>query len=299
MNILVTGANGQLGRELIALAPERHSVFPVGHAELDIASEPAVSKIVADHAIDLIVNAAAYTQVDRAEEEPEAAMRVNRDGAAVLARAAAARGAAMIHVSTDFVFDGESETPYQETDPTHPLGMYGHSKREGELAVAEALDRHIILRTSWLYGYHGRNFVKTMIELAETREELRVVADQQGCPTSAEDLAGAIWTVADTLLTRPEKAEWGIFHYCGRGITTWHGLAELAIRMAREYKPLACQGVTPIPASSYPTPARRPAFSALDCAKIQRVYGVVPRLYLDSLRKVVHRLRTGDMPLFC
>ena len=218
----------------------------------------------------MVINAAAYTAVDKAESDAAAAFALNRDGAGALAAAAAAANCPIIHVSTDYVFDGNKSGAYLEQDATNPLGVYGRSKLEGEAAVATANARHVILRTAWIYGAHGHNFLKTMLRLARERPELRVVADQRGNPTFAPHLADAILAIAAQIGNgRP----WGVYHATAAGETTWHGFAAAIVAAA---KPLGVPQIPilPITTADYPTPARRPANSCLDCGKLERVFGV-------------------------
>jgi dTDP-4-dehydrorhamnose reductase len=234
----------------------------------------------------LIVNAAAYTAVDKAEAEPESAWRANRDGPAQLAAWCAETGVPLIHVSTDYVFDGRKGAPYVETDPTSPTGVYGASKLAGEQAVAASGARAVVLRTSWVYAATGRNFVLTMLNAARKTGNLRVVADQRGCPTAADDLAAAILAVADRLAAGWDDAFGGIFHAAGSGETTWHGLAEAVFARAERHG-LARPAVAAITTAEYPTPARRPPDSRLDCGKLQGVFGLRLPAWHDSVDRTV------------
>ena len=213
-----------------------------------------------------VINAAAYTAVDRAESGSEAAFAVNREGPAHLADRCRKRGIPLIHVSTDYVFDGEKGKPYVEEDPIAPLGVYGKSKAAGEAEVRQRLPEHIIVRTAWLVGVHGHNFVKNMLRLGRERETLKVVSDQQGCPTFAADLADAILVMAKQAEIR-KLVPWGTYHYCGRGETTWHGFAEAIFEIAGQYEKFALKNLLPISTAEYPTPVKRPANSVLDCTK--------------------------------
>ena len=239
---------------------------------------------------DLVVNAAAYTAVDKAEQEPAAAHAINALGAGATAEAAAGLGIPVIQVSTDYVFDGAKPDPYTEDDPTGPLGSYGRSKLEGEAAVAAANPRHVILRTAWVYAPYGQNFVRTMLRLAATRPELGVVADQHGCPTAARDIAATILGVAAQLLTHPDdKARRGVFHMAAQGEAVWADVAEAIFgRSAALGGPSAT--VRRITTADYPTPARRPANSRLDCSKLQRLYGIALPPWRVSLESCVERL---------
>jgi dTDP-4-dehydrorhamnose reductase len=288
--ILIIGSNGQLGLELVRQSREQgldsHALdFP----EIDLGDGGSVEGRLADLSFDAIANAAAYTAVDRAESEPGPAFSINRDGPAVLARICRARRVPLIHVSTDYVFDGTKPAPYTEEDPVAPLGAYGRSKAEGERAVRESLPEHLILRTAWLYGVHGQNFVKTMLKLGRERETLRVVADQRGCPTFAADLASAILSIY-CHQREGVAVEWGTYHYCGAGEVTWHAFAEAIFEIARRYEPLKVAEVAAIPTSEYPTPARRPANSVLDCSLIERRLGIRPRPWREALEEMMGRM---------
>jgi dTDP-4-dehydrorhamnose reductase len=288
MKILLTGANGQVGWE-IARQAGNHSVLALDHAALDIGDATAVQATLTHSAAELVINAAAYTAVDRAEQEPERALAGNRDGPRHLATACAQRGIPLLHLSTDYVFDGNKPGPYTEDDPIAPLGVYGRSKWEGEQAVRQTLAAHLILRVSWVFGEHGHNFVKTLLRLAREREQLRVVADQQGCPTYAGAIAEVLLALADRIATGQPLA-WGTYHYCGTPATTWHGFAETIVRLARAYEPLRVREVVPITTADYPTPAARPANSVLDCTRWQRTFGWAPQPWQDGLAAMLRAL---------
>lgn len=290
MKILVTGADGQLGWELIRQAGSFGiEVKPSVRSELDITDRNQTGSGLSDSVPDMVINAAAYTKVDQAETDQENAFAVNQKGPGNLAAFCSARNIPLIHISTDFVFDGEKQRPYIETDPVSPLSVYGKSKAAGEQAVRAGSDKHIIVRTSWLYGVHGDNFVKTMLRLGREREEIRVVADQHGSPTSAADLAGALLKIALHVRDHGD-AEWGTYHYCGKGITTWSGFAEAAFSTAKIYGYGKTPRVEPITTSEYPTPARRPTFSSLDCSLVQRNFGISPLPWQDSLKDIISRI---------
>jgi dTDP-4-dehydrorhamnose reductase len=272
VEILIFGSGGQLGHELMR-TDWPAGLTPIGlpRAGCDIADADAVDAALRRHRPALIVNAAAYTAVDRAETEPMAAFRTNRDGPATLGAGCAAQSIPMIHISTDYVFDGSKPAPYVESDPVAPLGRYGASKAAGEAALRAALDRHVILRTSWLFGAHGPNFVKTMLRLAGERDELAVVDDQRGSPTPAAALAGAVATIAGAALTG--DTAWGTYHYAGTNPVTWHGLAVATIGELQRRTGRAVR-VRPITTAEYPTPVRRPANSVLSCDLIRAVFGI-------------------------
>jgi len=282
--ILVFGGNGQLGRELArAGAAAGVPLVAMSRSEADIADAAAVRRALATHKPQLVVNAAAYTKVDLAETEVQAARQGNEIGPTLLAEACAELSLPLIHISTDYVFDGTKAGPYVESDPVAPTGSYGRSKAAGEAAVRAASLRHVIIRTAWVYGAFGNNFLKTMLRLAASRDELRVVADQRGCPTSTADLADAILSIAPRLIAGPDV--WGTYHFAGSGVTTWHGFAT---RIVAAQAPLTGRNprVTPITTAEYPTPARRPANSALDCEKFARVFGIRARPWEDETDRI-------------
>jgi dTDP-4-dehydrorhamnose reductase len=283
--ILVTGGAGQVARALAAAAAGR-PVLRVGREAVDFDRPDLILPWLRDHKPGLIVNAAAYTSVDRAESEPEAADRANRDGPARLAAYAAEAGIALIHISTDYVFDGLKGAPYVETDLPTPTGVYGRSKLAGEQAVAASGARAIVLRTSWVYAEAGRNFVLTMLNAAKKMSQLRVVADQRGCPTAAADLAAAILAIADRLADGWDDRLGGLYHAAGEGETTWHGLAEAVFARAERHG-LTRPTVTPIATADWPTPARRPPDSRLACDKLHRSFGVRLPDWHDSLTRTV------------
>lgn len=263
--ILVFGAGGMVGRELMRLGG-----VGVSRKQADITVPGAVEGAIAAARPRLIVNAAAYTAVDKAESEPEAAFADNAKGPGVLAEAAERHGVPLVHLSTDYVFDGSKTDPYVESDPLCPVSVYGLTKAQGERRVRDGTSRHVILRTAWVYGVFGANFLKTMMRLARERDELRVVADQYGCPTCARDVAEAILAV-DRALTAG-ATPWGLYHFAGSGEATWHGFAEEIVRAQASWTgrlPL----VTAIATADYPTPARRPLNSRLDSSLFAAIFG--------------------------
>lgn len=277
MRILLLGANGQLGWELRRSLAPLGEVLALGHGEdgADLAQPAGLTKLVERTAPDAIVNAAAYTAVDKAESEPEQAQAVNAEAPGVLARAAAARGALLVHYSSDYVFDGSGDTARGENAATGPLSAYGLSKLAGEEAVRESGARHLILRTSWVYAARGQNFPKTMLRLAQQREMLRVVADQVGAPTGAELLADVSAHALKALGQSPRHA--GTYHVAAAGETSWHGLAQFAIEQARALRPdlpWQVRAIEPIATADYPTPARRPLNSRLDTTRLREAFGL-------------------------
>lgn len=290
MKVLLTGANGQLGRCLLDRLRTNRDIefFALDSAELDIVDATRVEQALDEFSPDILINAAAYTAVDRAEEEPELARKVNLQGAENLARATARRGAVMIHVSTDYVFDGRADRPYKEEDQTGPAGVYGQTKLAGEKAVSGFCPKHIILRTAWVYSEYGNNFVKTMLRLAATRDELNVVADQIGCPTYAGDIADTILKICLNLSGKPA---WGTYHYVGATRCSWADFARAVFAEARKQGILQKEVlVHDIATSEYPTPAKRPTYSVLDCGKISAHFDVIPVPLAQSLAKVLESL---------
>jgi dTDP-4-dehydrorhamnose reductase len=245
-----------------------------------------IQEVLEKEDVSVVINLAAYNAVDRAEEEVEKAFAVNRDGAGNLAGACRRRGLALIHFSTDYVFDGRKKRPYVEDDSVAPLGVYGQSKAAGEAEIRKVLEEHIIVRTSWLYGIHGKNFLKTILGLAKEREVIRVVADQIGCPTATKDLAEVILTM---IRARQGNQQWGTFHYSGFGETSWYGFAKEIVALAQRYA--SCRArVEPIVSEDYPTLARRPKYSVLDCSRTEKEFAVRSRPWKDSLSETMAAL---------
>ncbi len=288
MRVLVTGAGGQVGRLLRATCPEGIELTACTHAELDIGDAQAVRRTVERVQPAAILNAAAYTAVDKAESEPELAHRINGLGPAHLAASAAACGARLVQISTDFVFDGMASSPYRPEAHPHPLGVYGASKREGELAVLEALPEHsVLVRTAWVYAAEGKNFLNTMLRLMRERGAVRVVADQVGTPTAARPLAEVLWQ----LVARPEVR--GVHHWTDAGVASWY---DFAVAIADESAALGLLPsgviVTPIATEDYPTPARRPAYSVLDKRSLAAL-GLHPAHWRARLRETLKELPHG------
>jgi dTDP-4-dehydrorhamnose reductase len=284
IKLLLTGYKGQVGHCLLNQARSLGwQVLDVDRDELDITKGADVQKLVAEFAPDIIINAAAHTAVDKAEVEIDASYAINRDGPAYLAEAAHSVGAVMLHISTDYVFAGNKEGLYVETDPVDPQGVYGASKLAGEVAVAEHCPRHLILRTAWVFGEHGNNFVKTMLRLGAQRDSLGVVADQWGGPTYAGDIAAALLTMAEQGL-QPDFSHWGVYHFAGEPHVSWHGFATYIFNAAVVQQLLARSPlVNAIATSDYPTPAQRPANSRLDCSRISTIFGIMPSNWQGAL----------------
>lgn len=288
LRILVTGRDGQVGGELVRSMGSLGELKATNRAELDLASDQSIAAVVRTFKPDLIVNAAAYTAVDKAESEPELARRINQDAVATLAAEAKSVGAAVIHYSTDYVFDGAKTSPYTEDDVTHPLSVYGETKLAGERVLAAAGVPYLVLRTSWVYGATGKNFLLTILRLAQQKPELRIVADQTGAPTWSRDIAEA--TAAITAKWLPGRANSGVYHLTACGSTTWHGFASQAIRLLSEAHPDQREKLArliPISTAEYPTAAVRPKNSQLDCSKLAAAFHCRLPKWGDSLAKVM------------
>lgn len=284
--VLLTGAGGQLGRELQLTAPAGVTLISLDRGALDISQPEAVRRVVGELCPDWVLNAAAYTAVDRAEGEEALALQINAEGAGHLAAACASTGTGLVHVSTDFVFDGESGHPYTPEAMPAPLGAYGRSKLEGERAVLAAHPRALIVRTGWVYSRFGSNFVKTMLRLMAERDSLAVVCDQIGTPTWARSLAQTLWAAVDRPLLQ------GIYHWSDAGVCSWY---DFAVAIAEEGLAAGLLShspeLRPIPASEYPTPARRPAYSVLDKQQSWQDLGVAPIHWRVQLRAMLQDLK--------
>ena len=289
MRIVVTGVHGQIATSLIERGRGRADIIALGRPRLELTNRESVLRAIEASPCDIIVNAAAYTAVDKAEQEPGEATRINADGAAHVAEAAAIAGVPLLQLSTDYVFNGAGERPYRETDPTDPTSAYGRSKLAGESRVHAAQPNCAILRTAWVYSPFGANFVRTMLRLGETREEVSVVADQHGNPTYALDIADALLAIAARLAEDASSDLRGVFHMTGQGEATWADVAESTFAAAERHghKPVRVRRIGTL---DYPTPAKRPANSRLDNDKLSRTYGVVLPEWRRSLSDCVDRL---------
>lgn len=287
MKILITGSNGQVGSSLVKLLNQMSEIefLAVDRDQLDITDCEAVNKLVNEFKPNVIINAAAHTGVDKAEQEVELSYAINRDGPQFLAQAANSVGATILHISTDYVFAGDKDDKYAEIDTVAPQGVYGHSKLAGELAVAAACPRHIILRTAWVFCETGNNFVKTMLRLAQNRDELGVVADQFGGPTYAGDIANALIVMAKALNEGSDK--YGIYHFSGTPYVSWQQFAVIIFSKAKQQDVIdKDMQVNAITSEQYPTPAKRPANSKLNCHKIDQTFGIKPCDWLVALENL-------------
>ena len=301
IRVLVTGAGGQVGTEMARELEGRAKVIALDRGKLDLELKDEIAAHVRDARPDVIVNCAAFTAVDRAESEPHTARAVNAIAPGILGEEAKRAGALLVHFSTDYVFDGMKRAPYIEDDPTHPLGVYGRTKLEGERAIEQSGCRHVILRTSWVYGPHGANFMLTMLRLGASREELRIVADQRGAPTSSRELArlvhrllghGAAGLARASVGEVAERS--GIYHATAGGETTWFGFAGAIFEEAQRRRPgMRVPRLVAITTAEYPTAAKRPANSVLSCARLNAVFGLAIPDWRAGLEEAVSALPAG------
>lgn len=304
LNILITGASGQLGHTLqMHPLAQQHNMIARSHQMLDITDLNSVKAAIELHQPDIVINAAAYTAVDKAETEQARCFMINRDGAHNLAVSCEAAGIPLIHVSTDYVFDGKRATPYLEHDATLPLNVYGESKLAGEAAVRMACKKHVILRVSGIHSLQGHNFLNTILRLANERTELNMVGDQITCPTYAGDIAGAIYTICEKIATAGNNnhfiqdakvtpatnhhAKWGTYHYCSNPPASWYDFASAILEHARSRGTVTLEKLNRITTDQYKTPATRPAYSVLNCDKIQHDYGISQPNWRDSLTSLL------------
>ena len=286
MRVLVTGCNGQVGFLLKSLLMNKVELLALTRQELDVTNEGSVYKIVSCFKPDVIVNAAAYTAVDKAESEEERAFSINSNGPEYLAKAANKLDASLIHISTDYVFEGNKLGQYLETDPVNPQGVYGKSKLAGENAAIKYCSKHIILRTAWVFGEHGNNFVKTMLRLGNERDALSIVSDQFGGPTYAGDIAKAILEIINKIETG-NKIKWGTYHYSGMPHVSWYEFAQNIFAKAKEIGALeSTPKLTAISTKEFPTPAKRPENSKLNCKAIEKEFGIMPSNWQTELENI-------------
>jgi len=292
MNILITGAHGQVGKELTSIAKQKgFDVIAASRADLDITQAQSVANFITQHAPDIVINAAAHTAVDKAEEEQELAFAINRDGAKNIAAACSRQKIPLLHISTDYVFDGTQSEPYSEKDAVSPLGVYGESKWQGEEAIRHHLNDHIILRVAWVFGAQGNNFVKTMLRLGKDRAELNVVADQFGGPSPAKDIAETLINLAEQL-QKDNSLVWGTYHYCGNAKASWYDFATEIFKQGFELGLLDKKvKVNPITTAEYPTAAKRPGNSMLDCSGLKTTFGIEMPDWKEALKQVLIELK--------
>lgn len=292
--ILLIGSNGQVGKEIIQILEPYGNTIAIARPTVDLAQPNTLRSVIRENKPQIIINAAAYTAVDQAESEPELAKAVNGTALRILAEETEKLGVFLIHVSTDYVFDGNNSRPYTETDATNPVSVYGKTKLIGEEAIQKSCAHHFILRTAWVYGTFGKsNFVKTMLRLGTEREEIRVVADQIGSPTWAKNIAQVLMQIIPQLSS--EIA--GTYHYTNSGVASWYDFAVTIFEEAQQLGfPLTVQRVIPITTAEYPTPARRPSYSVLSCAKISTVLGNHPPHWRQALRQMLKEFRLVNSP---
>ncbi len=289
IKLLLTGAGGQIGREIVELATKlKFDLYPYTHQQLNIACPDTVKRIITQVKPDYLLNAAAFTAVDSAEAEKEVAFSVNANGVRYLAEIASQFDIPLLHISTDYVFDGKKKTSYVEEDIPNPLSVYGQSKLAGETTIRQIWAKHIILRVSWVFGRYGNNFVKTILHKAKAMSELRVVCDQRGGPTYAADIAKVLLTIIGAL--HQGSQAWGTYHYSGLPMISWYQFADNIIEQAKQSQALITKTIFPIPASAYPLPANRPYNSCLLSNKIEQVFDIRPKLWLDGLTEVIKDL---------
>ncbi|MHC5598858.1 MAG: dTDP-4-dehydrorhamnose reductase [Nostoc sp.] len=290
-SILLIGSNGQVGQELQQILPSYGDIISVARPTVDLAQPDTLRNLIRSKQPQIIINAAAYTAVDKAESEPELATAINATAPLIIAQESQKLGAFLIHISTDYVFDGNGCSPYQETHRTNPLSVYGKTKLAGEEAIRETCPHHLILRTAWVYGTFGKsNFVKTMLRLGAERQKLRVVADQIGSPTWAQDIATVIAQMIPQLTPKIS----GTYHYTNSGVASWYDFAVAIFEEAQQLGfPLKVERIVPITTAEYPTPARRPTYSVLACEKISAILGTYPPYWRQRLRQMLTDLKIG------
>jgi dTDP-4-dehydrorhamnose reductase len=288
LKILISGADGQVAWDLLRQAdPAKVTAIAFNKDKLDITNALLVNQTIETLKPDLVINLAAYTQVDNAEDDTLRTFAVNRDGAKNLAVACEKIHCPLLHVSTDYVFDGEGNQPYLETSMANPLSVYGKSKWEGEEAIRQHCKQHIILRVSAVFGVSGQNFVKTMLRLAQTREVLNVVSDQITCPTAAADIAKVLWELAEKIQT---EAKWGTYHFCSSNPVSWHEFATTIISQGKKHFTLQTRHIEAIPGSAYPTRAKRPNYSVLNCQQLETNFNIRQPRWEDGLTQVLAEL---------
>lgn len=286
MKVLVTGAGGQLGNTLTEMLAPFYEVIGLNRDALDITDVSKVTTMINQNKPAFVINAAAYTAVDKAENDSEQAHKINKVGPENLAKVCQTNGIPLIHISTDYVFNGEKKTPYTEDDCPQPINVYGDSKWQGEEAVRSIATKSIILRVSWVFGLHGNNFVKTIQRLSRERKSLKIVNDQQGCPTATENISKVLLQILDKIKS-PGFESYGTYHYCDSPATNWHAFAEAIIHETKQYESLAIEHILPIPTADYPTPAKRQKNSQMDCSKIREKLGIEQYSWQSALKNLI------------
>ncbi len=295
MKVLVTGAGGQVGREIVKLNKLfKIQVIGLGHTKLDITDSESISNVLNAQMPDLLVNAAAYTNLEKAESEMELAYDVNRWGAAKIAEICFDRQIPLIHLSTDYVFDGKNKQPYTEWDTENPINTYGRSKYEGELAIRSILNQHLILRTSWVFGIHGNNFVKTMLRLQKNGDPLHIISDTNGCPTDAADIAMVIMQLAYQV-NKNKRIQWGTYHYSGDHSTSWYSFAGEIFKRMSEVTGQPLPKILPVSVDRYPSALQRPINTALSCKKIGETFDIQPCQWKKGLHAVINKMLNTEI----
>jgi len=288
VKVLVLGNTGMLGKDLIStLDTKSYDVVGIDRKTLDFRDLYRIPVVLRDISPDVVINSAAYTNVDLAEKEKEIATKINRDAPGEIAKVCGEMKIPLLHISTDYVFSGNTNRPYVETDEMSPVNFYGWTKLEGELAIKSVLQEHLIIRTSWLYGKHGKNFVKTILKLARERDELKVVSDQFGNPTWTRDLSEAIAKIVDTIVNKRRKIIWGVYHFSGLEEVSWYQFARKIVEYGKKYDAFRVKNILPISSSEYPTAAKRPVRSSLDCSKILANFDVMLKPWEESLEQMI------------
>src|SRR3990167_3788398 len=287
MKILVTCAQGQVGHAIYELAKQQYSyqLFAFTKSQLDIVNKEKINQLLAAHTPDIVINTAAYTAVDKAEQEYELAFAINRDGVKNLAILCKQYQIPLFHISTDYIFDGTKTSPYMEEDPASPLNIYGQSKWQGEIALRECHEQHIILRTSWIFSQFGHNFVKTILHLAQQKKTLTIIEDQIGCPTPATAIAETLLNMAQQVYLG--KRLWGTYHYCSDHAVSWYEFAKEIIQQGQQFFPLVTEQVLPISTTDYPTPAMRPKYSVLNTNKLKTTYNINACSWQKALSDII------------
>ena len=288
MKILILGSRGQVGKCLVdKFANSPHEVFPAARSHIDIANFESTQELIAELSPDLVINAAAFTHVDKAEHNTKIANVINHLATLNIANACKKMKSWLIHLSTDYVFDGTAKDPYKENDETNPLSVYGNTKLDGELAIISSGCKYIILRTEWIFSEYGSNFLKTMLLFGSKKDEISIIDDQIGCPTYAQDIAISIIDIVSQLESKQSS---GIYHFCGKDPCSWYGFANEIFKQAKLQNIRTPIKVNPIKTSAFPTAARRPAFSVLDCSKIEKDFGIQPSNWQDGIRKTIKKI---------